>query len=112
MVKVETANGLYENIVHLAIWADSEGIAWCTENLSNSHMWETKWFKQLRKLKWDNSLRTPYVRSQFQNCMHGGERPQKTTLLNAGINGDDGDDEGNGLSSLEAMCNGNHCYKP
>jgi len=70
LVKVEIANCLYANMVKTALWCDNKGIAWIIENPSNSHMWETKAFKSLRKLKWDNKLASPYVRSNTRiACM-------------------------------------------
>ena len=102
LVKVEIANCLYANMVETALWCDNKGIAWVIENPSNSHMWETKAFKSLRKLKWDNKLASPYVRSQYQNCMHGGDRPKRTTLMNAKVD----------LSKMEVMCDGKCVHKP
>lgn len=99
--KVTTANILYSNMVRIAEWCDSHNIAWIIENPSNSHMWETKAFKRLRQRKWEDTLAVPYVRSQFQNCMHGGDRPKKTTLMNAGLD----------LSELELMCDEAHAHK-
>lgn len=72
--KVKSANVLYENMIEIALWCDEHGISWILENPSNSHIWETKAFKKLRKLKWADKLKTPYERTQFQNCMHGGDR--------------------------------------
>ena len=102
LAKVKAANKLYENMIKLALWSDANKLIWIIENPSNSHMWETKHFKELRTLKWQDKLQRPYSRCQFQNCMHGGDRPKKTTLLNAGID----------LSSLELMCDNSHSHKP
>ena len=100
--KVRVANALYHNMVEIAIWCDQNQIAWCIENPSNSHMWETSPFKRLRSLKWEEGLAKPYVRSQFQNCMHGGNRPKKTTIANAGVD----------LEPIEISCNGTCTHKP
>ena len=102
LVKVEIANALYANMVEIALWCDKHEVAWVIENPSNSHMWETEAFRSLRKLKWDNKVVTPYVRSQYQNCMHGGDRPKKTTLMNARVD----------LSELEIMCDNKCVHKP
>ena len=66
------------------------------------HIRETQAFRKLSAMKWDNSLRVPYVRANFQNCMHGGCRPKKTTLQNACVD----------LAPLEVMCDDKHTHKP
>ena len=100
--KVAVANSLYHNMVELALWCDKNAVAWCIENPSNSHMWETAPFKRLRSLKWENGMAKPYERTQFQSCMHGGQRPKKTTMMNAGVD----------LSPLEVFCDGKCAHKP
>ena len=100
--KVKSANILYENMIEIALWCDEHGVSWILENPSNSHIWETKAFKKLRELKRADKLKTPYERTQFQSCMHGGERPKKTDFMHAGIE----------LEEFGIMCDGSHKHKP
>ena len=73
-LRVKTANLLYHFVATAIVRLSSMGVFWSVENPTNSLMWSTSFFVHALAT-------TPTEQVQFHNCMHGGERAKKTTLL-------------------------------
>ena len=103
LVRVVVANELYKFTARAAMKLDGLGIAWSIENPANSHLWETKHFKEL--LEASSNAAEPFHcdRVDFDMCMHGGKRPKKTSFLFGG---------GIDLSPLAVQCDGSHEHLP
>ena len=82
---MELANDLYSFVAKAIVKLEAMGISFSVENPSNSLMWQTKWFKDIVRAIEDkeNAFHANWV--QFPMCMHGGQRPKKTTLLYGGL---------------------------
>lgn len=100
---MRASNILYAFTARAAAKLDGLGIAWSIENPSNSIMWLTSWFQELRARKYDAKDSTHYDRVSFHMCMHGGRRPKKTDFIYGG---------GLDLSHLQKECDGNHDHLP
>lgn len=100
--RVRAANELYKFTARAVTKLDALGISWSVENPTNSLMWQTSWFQEIRRLK-ESQDEFTYQRITFDMCMHGGQRAKHTDMIFGG---------GIGLSPLAKMCDGSHQHSP
>lgn len=96
--KVELANMIYKFVAKFMHFIHDLGILWSVENPRRSIMWLTSWFQVLARLP------GVFV-TNFDNCMHGGSRPKRTSLLH----------NVQALCELEGQCAGEtaeHVHRP
>ena len=96
--RVLKANSLYQWVTEVVIKLKGTRVLWVIENLANSLMWKTSFFRKLLfvmsgHLKW----------AHMEMCMHGGKRNKKTSLLYGGDWS---------LEPMELMCDKNHEHEP
>jgi hypothetical protein len=95
LVRIETANRIYEFLAEIFELMHSLSIRWSVENPLNSWMWATKWFKKLAALP-------GVMEVKFPSCLHGGTRPKWTKFLHTVPS----------FEALEGVCPGTHEHEP
>ncbi|CAE7673348.1 unnamed protein product [Symbiodinium sp. CCMP2456] len=94
LVRVTTANRIYEVISSLIQRCTELGILWCLENPNRSLAWLTSCIA--------SALRTPHVQTRFHHCMFGSQRRKHTSLChNIPF-----------AQALQVTCDGKHDHLP
>ena len=99
-IKLRKANALYKFMYLLILFCVKHDILISVENPANSHFWAVlAWFADQDALQWPPAQMELVT---FDACMHGSERPKRTTFLaTKGV-----------FARLGVFCDGNHEHAP